>query len=208
MDRITARQDLKEAMVEHLRAFLENENFRSWCYPGADTDILYPASYRHKHQDPGACNTCAQCTSDDKDVCLNAIDLDCEDLNCDTQLQVERTRLQVLRAAEPKQVSKPEIHFGRIGSGSTVMKSSSHRDSIARAEKLIAYEMEGAGVWDKLPTVVVKGVCDYADTHKNKTWQNYAAAVAAACAKGLLEKWILTDSPSYYYTTSAGTSSS
>jgi nucleoside phosphorylase len=208
INRVTARRDLKKAMVEHLTTFLKDNDFRSWCYPGANNDILYPASYRHKHHDPGVCDTCAQCMSNDNEVCLNAIGLDCEDLHCDTQLQVERTRLLALRAAELQQVPTPEIHLGRVGSGSTVMKSSFHRDSFARAEKLIAYEMEGAGVWDKVPTVIVKGVCDYADTHKNKLWQEYAAAVAMACAKGLLEKWSLTDDPSYRYTTSAGTSSS
>jgi hypothetical protein len=46
--------------------------------------------------------------------------------------------------------------------------------------------MEAAGVFDEYPGVVVRGICDYADSHKNKGWQNYAAATAAACAKQLL----------------------
>jgi hypothetical protein len=33
---------------------------------------------------------------------------------------------------------------------------------------------------------VVRGICDYADSHKNKEWHGYAAAVAAAYAKELL----------------------
>ena len=28
--------------------------------------------------------------------------------------------------------------------------------------------MEGAGDWDEMPCIVVKGVCDYADCHKHK----------------------------------------
>ncbi len=28
--------------------------------------------------------------------------------------------------------------------------------------------MEGAGVWDEVPYIVIKGICDYADSHKNK----------------------------------------
>jgi hypothetical protein len=47
--------------------------------------------------------------------------------------------------------------------------------------------MEAAGVMDEYPCVVVRGICDYADSHKNKGWQNYAAATAAAYAKGLLD---------------------
>ncbi|KAH8888982.1 purine and uridine phosphorylase, partial [Thozetella sp. PMI_491] len=55
----------------------------------------------------------------------------------------------------------------------------------AYLECLIGFEMEGAGVWDNIPTVVVKGVSDYADSHKNKVFQDYAAVSAAACAKVL-----------------------
>ena len=66
------------------------------------------------------------------------------------------------------------------------MKSAQHRDKIAGTEQVIGFEMEGAGVWDHFPTVVIKGVCDYADSHKNKRWQRYAAATAAACMKAFL----------------------
>jgi hypothetical protein len=62
-------------------------------------------------------------------------------------------------------------------------------------EKVIAFEMEGAGAWDYLPTVVIKSVCDYADSHKNKEWQGYAAATAAACVKALLEEWRSVERP-------------
>ncbi|TKX22219.1 hypothetical protein C1H76_5508 [Elsinoe australis] len=51
--------------------------------------------------------------------------------------------------------------------------------------------MEGAAVWDRIPTIVIKAVCDYADSHKNEDWQKYAAAVAAAGAKALLDEWML-----------------
>jgi nucleoside phosphorylase len=39
---------------------------------------------------------------------------------------------------------------------------------------------------DSFPCLVIRGVCDYADSHKNDIWQPYAAAVAAAYAKKLL----------------------
>ena len=73
------------------------------------------------------------------------------------------------------------------------MKSGHHRDEIAGREQVIAFEMEGAGVWDVLPSLVIKAVCDYADSHKNKNWQGYAAAVAAACTKACLNEWIIAD---------------
>jgi nucleoside phosphorylase len=46
--------------------------------------------------------------------------------------------------------------------------------------------MEAAGLMNHFPCLVIRGICDYADSHKNKTWQPYAAATAAACAKELL----------------------
>ncbi|KAH6686371.1 hypothetical protein F5X68DRAFT_170313 [Plectosphaerella plurivora] len=83
----------------------------------------------------------------------------------------------------------PSIHFGLIASGDTVMKSAGDRDSIAKKEGVIAFEMESAGLWGVFPCIVVKGVCDYADSHKAKGWQRYAAATAAACSKAFLEHW-------------------
>lgn len=52
---------------------------------------------------------------------------------------------------------------------------------------VIAFGVEGAGVGDKLPCLVVKAVCDCADSHKNKRWQDYTAGVAAAAAKSILD---------------------
>lgn len=78
------------------------------------------------------------------------------------------------------------------------MKSGEHRDRIARQRGIIAFEMEGAGIWDEVPCVVVKGVCDYADSHKNKVWQPFAAATAASVMKAMLGRYTLTEpSPSH-----------
>ena len=46
--------------------------------------------------------------------------------------------------------------------------------------------MEAAGLMNTFPCLVILGICDYSDSHKNKEWQAYAAAVAAAYAKELL----------------------
>lgn len=70
------------------------------------------------------------------------------------------------------------------------MKSGEHRDKIATQHNLIAFEMEASGIWDLLPCLVIKGVCDYADSHKNKYWQHYAAATAAACMRAVLEECV------------------
>lgn len=73
------------------------------------------------------------------------------------------------------------------------MKSGQHRDGIVRTEKVIGFEMEGAGVCDNIPCIIIKGVCDYADSHKSKVWQAYAAATGASVAKAFLEYWIPTN---------------
>ncbi|TLD03397.1 uncharacterized protein PgNI_12327 [Pyricularia grisea] len=51
---------------------------------------------------------------------------------------------------------------------------------------VLCFEMEAAGLMNSFPCIVIRGICDYADAHKNKRWQPYAAATAAACAKELL----------------------
>ncbi len=53
--------------------------------------------------------------------------------------------------------------------------------------------MEGAGIWDEVPCIIVKAICDYTDSHKNKRWQDYAAAAAASTMKALLEHYPKTD---------------
>jgi nucleoside phosphorylase len=60
---------------------------------------------------------------------------------------------------------------------------------------VIAFEMESAGVWDQHPTMVIKAACDYADSHKNKDWQAYAAVTAAACLKAFVKEWTMPDEP-------------
>lgn len=90
---------------------------------------------------------------------------------------------------EDRDTINPEIHYGTIASGNVLVKDAAFRDKIARAsgEDCICVEMEAAGLMDHFPCLVVRGICDYADSHKNDRWQPYAAAVAAAFTKELLE---------------------
>ena len=81
----------------------------------------------------------------------------------------------------------PVIHYGVIASGNQVMRSATIRDSVSRRLDVVCFEMEAAGLMDVLPCLPIRGICDYSDSHKNKEWQRYAAAAAAAYAKELLE---------------------
>ncbi|KAF2496457.1 kinesin light chain, partial [Lophium mytilinum] len=79
------------------------------------------------------------------------------------------------------------VHYGTIASGNLVMKNAAERDRVsAELDGVLCFEMEAAGLMNRFPCLVIRGICDYADSHKNKKWQPYAAGTAAAWAKELL----------------------
>lgn len=80
----------------------------------------------------------------------------------------------------------PVIHYGVIASGNQVMRHAKTRDQLAEELGAVCFEMEAAGLMEAFPCLVIRGISDYADSHKNKQWQEYAAATAAAYAKDLL----------------------
>ncbi|PGG98005.1 hypothetical protein GX51_07047 [Blastomyces parvus] len=87
---------------------------------------------------------------------------------------------------EAREEDSPEVHYGTIGSSNMVIKDSITRNKLYNELGVICVEMEAAGLMDEFPCLVIRGVCDYADTHKNKEWQPYAAVTAAAYMKELL----------------------
>jgi nucleoside phosphorylase len=79
------------------------------------------------------------------------------------------------------------VHYGTIASGNRVMRDSAERDRVStQLGGVLCFEMEAAGLMNSFPCLVIRGICDYADSHKNKKWQAYAAGTAAACAKEVL----------------------
>ncbi|KAI0799012.1 ankyrin repeat protein [Xylaria sp. FL0064] len=64
------------------------------------------------------------------------------------------------------------LHYGLIASGNQ--------------HGILCFEMEAAGLMDIAQCLVIRGISDYADSHKLKRWQGYAAAAAAAYAKEIL----------------------
>ena len=80
----------------------------------------------------------------------------------------------------------PTVHYGVITSANKLMKDASIRDRLAREHDVLCFEMEAAGLVNHFPCLIIRGICDYSDTHKNDQWQGYAAMVAAAYAKDLL----------------------
>ncbi|KAL5089578.1 hypothetical protein Trisim1_005272 [Trichoderma cf. simile WF8] len=88
-----------------------------------------------------------------------------------------------------KRESRPmRVHYGLIASGNMVIKDGLLRDQLkdSLGGNVLCFEMEAAGLMNNFPCLVIRGICDYCDSHKNKAWQEHAAAVAAAFAKELL----------------------
>ncbi|EAQ91377.1 hypothetical protein CHGG_03312 [Chaetomium globosum CBS 148.51] len=89
---------------------------------------------------------------------------------------------------DPRDTTDPDVHYGTIASGNSLVKDAATRDRIVAdvGEDCICFEMEAAGLMNHFPCLVIRGICDYADSHKNDRWQRYASATAAAYAKELL----------------------
>ncbi|KAJ3330441.1 hypothetical protein HDU93_000393, partial [Gonapodya sp. JEL0774] len=82
---------------------------------------------------------------------------------------------------------EPMVHYGLIASGNQDMRDGVQRDKIStNLGGVMCFEMEAAGLMNHFPCLVIRGISDYADSHKNSRWHGYAAATAAACAKELL----------------------
>ena len=149
-------------------------------YPGGQNDKLFAPAYCHKHKN-SKCQACCKSQEGMDFTCEDAIESTCDELQCN------KDDHQVIPRARHNQKNKPFVHIGLIAFGDTVMKSGVFRDSIAREMKVIAFKMEGTGVWDMFPgVIIIKGVCNYADSHKSKIWQSYAAATSVACMKAFL----------------------
>lgn len=98
--------------------------------------------------------------------------------SCDTEKILVR---------ETRESDEPAIHYGLIASGDRVIKSAAKWQATAQSlGDVLCFEMEAAGIATEYPCIAIRGISDYADSHKNDRWQCYAAAVAAAAAKELL----------------------
>lgn len=94
----------------------------------------------------------------------------------------------VSRHGRSEHDDNPAIHYGLIASANQVMKDALIRDKLIAEKNVLCFEMEAAGLMNQFPCLVIRGICDYSDSHKNKEWQGYAAMAAAAYAKDLLRR--------------------
>ncbi|THW63458.1 hypothetical protein D6D19_09648, partial [Aureobasidium pullulans] len=133
-----------------------------FSHPGEDKDRLYQSDVVHA----AACGEA------------------CEDWCGIQPVQIVERRKRTTKE------DSPAIHHGVVASGSSLMKDATMRDALAKEKSVMCFEMEAAGLMNHFPCLVVRGICDYSDSHKNKQWQGYAAMTAAAYAKDLLTRMV------------------
>ncbi|KAH7070295.1 hypothetical protein FB567DRAFT_481992, partial [Paraphoma chrysanthemicola] len=140
-------------------AFERSPRLRSkYSRPEICTDRLYQPGVVHIDKNGGSC---AEICGDDPAILVS-------------------------RSQRTENDDNPAIHYGVIASANQVMKDAQIRDFIATANDVLCFEMEAAGLMNNFPCLVIRGICDYADSHKNKEWQGCAAMTAAAYAKDLV----------------------
>ena len=108
-------------------------------------------------------------------------DASCADVCTDTSKLI-------LREERSEHEDSVKVHYGLIASGNQLMKNALTRDKFSKERDVLCFEMEAAGLVNHFPCLVIRGICDYSDSHKNDEWQGYAAMVAAAYAKDLLSR--------------------
>ncbi|KAL7951964.1 ankyrin repeat-containing domain protein [Trichoderma barbatum] len=137
-------------------------------------DILFKSSYLHIQRKSKGDDV--DDTTEDSDDYESGEEQGCA--SCDAS-QIGRRKPQT-RAFR--------IHYGLIASSNTIIEGAEFRDKLNKqlGGKVLCVETEAAGLMNSFPCIVIRGICDYADSHKNNSWQKHAAAVAAAFAKELL----------------------
>ena len=145
-------------IAESVRSIITNNPRlrEKYQHPGVEHDRLYVSSYTH----PGG-------------------DTKCE-IDCDTFPSQRRSR------PSRELPDEPVVHYGLIASADSLMKDAIARDRLVEEHDILCFEMEAAGLMNDFPCVVIRGICDYSDSHKNDVWQGYAAVTAASYAKELL----------------------
>lgn len=112
----------------------------------------------------------------------------------DVLVDSEDENVELQHPADPDRTpGQPRIFTGPIASSNTLQKNALKRDALRDRYGVKAIEMEGAGIadgawsFDEVGYLIVRGICDYSDSRKDEIWRGYAAVVAAAYTRALLE---------------------
>ncbi|WYZ44012.1 hypothetical protein EsH8_VII_000448 [Colletotrichum jinshuiense] len=139
----------------------KNKRLRKYARPDISTDLLYRSEVIHP-ADSGAC--------------MEACGVD------------PRKIIPRKQRDEDEGDDDPTIHYGLIASANQLMKDATVRDHLATERGVLCFEMEAAGLMNHFPCLVIRGICDYSDTHKNDNWHGYASMTAAVYAADILRR--------------------
>ncbi|KAB8222543.1 hypothetical protein BDV33DRAFT_229570 [Aspergillus novoparasiticus] len=103
------------------------------------------------------------------------------------QTCIDCSETEALKRGPGNREAGPHVYYGTIASGNMVIKDAGARDLLVQKHGVLCFEMEAAGLMNtNFPCLVIRGVSDYADSHKNDVWKKYAAASAAEYARSLI----------------------
>ncbi|KAK0644333.1 nucleoside phosphorylase domain-containing protein, partial [Cercophora newfieldiana] len=139
---------------------IKNPRLRKYAWPPPNLDVLFRPEAMHPPNDSRPCAQAGCGTHDPSRV--------------------------VYRQPRQANESLTVVHYGLIASADQLMKDAFMRDRLVWEKGVKCFEMEAAGLMNHFPCLVIRGISDYSDTHKNDEWQGYAAMAAAAYAKELL----------------------
>ncbi|KAF5597253.1 hypothetical protein FPCIR_3680 [Fusarium pseudocircinatum] len=115
--------------------------------------------------------------------------LPCDELGCSNDHLVQRDSVDYKRKLEDDgradEAQTPNVILGPVMSTDDVLRDPEKRDNLG-TKGTVAIEMEADAVCEVFPCIVIKGVSDYADSHKNDAYQDYASATAASATMVML----------------------
>lgn len=149
----------RSTFYKHYERLQNSKHKSKFAFPGRAYDRLFQANYRH----------------------VGSYNSNCK--GCDHAKLVDRP------ARTEQDATSFIFHRGRIATGNSVIQDGEQRDRIRElCDGALCIEMEAAGVDANRPCLVIRGISDYADSHKDDIWRSYAAGRAAVFARELLCK--------------------
>ncbi|KAM3067103.1 hypothetical protein ACMFMG_011660 [Clarireedia jacksonii] len=133
---------------------------REYRRPDSTTDRLYKSTFVHVGSSDESCT--AVCGDDESNL--------------------------IIRDARQEYDDNNKVYYGLIASGNQLMKDAELRDCLANVKGVLCFETEAAGLMNRFKCLVIRGICDYSDSHKNSEWQGHAAMAAAVYARDLLKR--------------------
>ncbi|PKY05079.1 purine and uridine phosphorylase [Aspergillus campestris IBT 28561] len=127
--------------------------------PGRGSDRLYRSGFVHP-SDGGGLGCAEACVEDPSNL--------------------------VWRPERDEEGENLEIHYGMIASADRPMRDARVRDKLAAENDILCFDASTGGLMNYFPCLVIRGICDYSDSHESSEWEGFAAMAAAAYGKDLL----------------------